>query len=544
MAFGVVPEELNLADVHEAIAATIGDRDCIVWRQRHWSWAEVTDRTRRVAAVLREAGLGMSAPVEDRKGWDSPHDHVAIYLHNGNEYLEVLLGAAKARAVGVNINFRYVAEELRYVLNDCRAKAIVYHGAFAATLAEVLPDLPEVRLLLQVEDGSGAPLLPGAHPYEVAVAAATPVAPVGLSPDDLYILYTGGTTGMPKGVLWRQADFLAACLGVASTKADLVAAAGTARLRALPAPPFMHGAAHWNAISAWISGGTVVIQADPLRFDPVDIVNTIEIEEVSSLLIVGDAFARPLVDELEARPRPLPKFRFLLTGGAILSPSVKTQLLDLLPQLRIVDVLGSSETGRQGVARSDQQHSATAAMFQPSPTTAVLSADRQRVLPPGDPEVGWLTQTGRVPLGYLGDEPKTLATFPMIHGIRHAVAGDRARIHADGSIELCGRDSVTINTGGEKVFAEEVEQVLKQHPAVFDALVVGRPSERWGQEVVAVVQLRPHTSPDDAALVAVVRAHLAAYKTPKAFVRVEQIERSPSGKPDYRWAVAMARSSV
>ncbi|MSO86681.1 MAG: acyl-CoA synthetase [Acidimicrobiia bacterium] len=539
-----MPEELNLAAVHEAIAATVPDRDCIVWRHRHWSWAEVTDRTRRMAAVLQEAGLGIDAPAAERKGWESPHDHVAIYLHNGNEYLEVLLGAAKARAAGVNINFRYVAEELRYVLNDCRAKAIVYHGTFAATLAEVLPDLPDVRLLLQVEDGSDAPLLPGARRYEAALAAAVPVAPTGLSPDDLYILYTGGTTGMPKGVLWRQADFLAACLGVASTKTDLVTAAATARLRALPSPPFMHGAAHWNAISAWISGGTVVIQSDPRRFDPVDILDTIEREEVSSLLIVGDAFARPLVDELEVRPRPLPQFRFLLTGGAILSPSVKTQLLNLLPQLRIVDVLGSSETGRQGVARSDQRHPATASMFQPSPTTAVLSADRQRVLPPGDPEVGWLTQTGRVPLGYLGDGPKTLATFPMIDGIRHAVAGDRARIHADGSIELCGRDSVTINTGGEKVFAEEVEQVLKQHPAVFDVLVVGRPSERWGQEVIAVVQLRPGTSPADAELATVVRSYLAAYKVPKAFVRVEQIERSPSGKPDYGWADSIARSNV
>ncbi len=544
MAVVKVPEELNLADVHEAIAATVPDRDCIVWRQRHWSWAEVTDRTRRMAAVLQEAGLGINSPAAERQGWESPHDHVAIYLHNGNEYLEVLLGAAKARAAGVNINFRYVAEELRYVLNDCRATAIVYHGAFAATLAEVLPDLPDVRLLLQVEDSSGAPLLPGARRYEEALAAAVPVAPTGLSPDDLYILYTGGTTGMPKGVLWRQADFLAACLGVASTKADLVTAAATARLRALPAPPFMHGAAHWNAISAWISGGTVVIQSDPHRFDPVDILDTIEGEEVSSLLIVGDAFARPLVDELEIRPRPLPQFRFLLTGGAILSPAVKTQFLTILPQLRIVDVLGSSETGRQGVARSDQQHPATAAMFQPSPTTAVLSADRQRVLPAGDPEVGWLTQTGRVPLGYLGDGPKTMATFPMIDGIRHAVAGDRARIHADGSVELCGRDSVTINTGGEKVFAEEVEQVLKQHPAVFDVLVVGRPSERWGQEVTAVVQLRPGTSPADAELATVVRSCLAAYKVPKAFVRVEQIERSPSGKPDYRWADSIARSSV
>ncbi len=264
-----MPEELNLALVHEAIAAAIPDRECIVWRDRRLTWAEVTDRSRRFASVLTTAGLGTHRALADCAAWESPHDHVALYLHNGNEYLEALLGAAKARAVGVNINFRYVADELRYVLDDARARAVVYHGAFAATLAQVLPELPAVELLLQVDDGSGAELLPGAIPYEVALAEAEPAPPVGLSPDDLYILYTGGTTGMPKGVLWRQADFIAACLGVASTTDDLVAAAERADLRTLPAPPFMHGAAHWNAISAWLAGGTVVIQVGhrPLRPD-------------------------------------------------------------------------------------------------------------------------------------------------------------------------------------------------------------------------------------------------------------------------------------
>ena len=539
-----MPEELNLALVHEAIAAAIPDRECIVWRDRRLTWADVTDRSRRFASVLTTAGLGTHRALADCAAWESPHDHVALYLHNGNEYLEALLGAAKARAVGVNINFRYVADELRYVLDDARARAVVYHGSFAATLAQVLPDLPAVELLLQVDDGSGAELLPGAIPYEVALAEAEPSPPVGLSPDDLYILYTGGTTGMPKGVLWRQADFIAACLGVASTTDELVAAARRAGLRTLPAPPFMHGAAHWNAISAWLAGGTVVIQSDTVRFDPVDLLDTVEAERVSSLLIVGDAFARPIVDELQARPRQLDLLRFLLTGGAVLSATVKAQLLELVPQLRIVDVLGSSETGRQGVHQSDQHQSVEAGVFRPSPTAEVISADRQRVLAPGDPELGWLTQTGRVPLGYLGDPAKTAATFPSIGGVRHAVAGDRARVRADGAIELHGRDSVTINTGGEKVFAEEVEQVLKQHVAVFDTLVVGRPSERWGQEVVAVVQLRPGSAPTDQELRAVVTAHLAAYKAPRAFIRVDAIARSPSGKPDYRWAAEVASSSV
>jgi fatty-acyl-CoA synthase len=345
---------------------------------------------------------------------------------------------------------------------------------------------------------------------------------------------------MPKGVLWRQADFLAACLGVTADREHLVTTAAARGLRALAAPPFMHGAAHWNAISGWIAGGTVVIQDDPTRFDPIDVLDTIEREGASSLLIVGDAFARPLVDELRARPRALDPLRFLLTGGAILSASVKADLLDLLPQLAIIDVLGSSESGRQGTKRSSARDGAASGTFDSSPTAVVLDQDLTRRLEPGEEELGWLAQTGRVPLGYLGDPEKSARTFPVIGGVRYAVAGDRARILPDGSIELHGRDSVTINTGGEKVFAEEVEQALKLHPGVFDALVVGRPSERWGQEVVAVVQLRPGVDASDDEIRTAASAMVAGYKLPKAFLRVERVERSPSGKPDYGWATRVA----
>ena len=545
MAVDVVREELNLAALHEAIAAAVPDRECLVWRDRRLTWDQVTDRTRRLAAVLAEHGLGRHDDDPDRPGWVSPHDHVALYLYNGNEYLEGMLGAAKARCAAVNVNYRYVADELRHLLTDSDAKAIVYHSSFAATLAEVLPDLPRRTLLLQVDDASGAPLLPGALAYEEALAAATPRPPEGLSPDDLYILYTGGTTGLPKGVLWRQADFLAACLGISGTTEELVAAAQRSDLRVLAAPPFMHGAAHWNAISAWCSGGTVVVQDRPSRLDPDDILRTVAREQATSLLIVGDAFARPLVDALRTGRHDITHLRHLLTGGAVLSAPVKADLLALAPGLRIVDVLGSSETGRQGVHTSDGRRGASTGTFVPSPTAVVLSGDRSRVLPAGDPELGWLAQGGRVPLGYLGDPDKSAATFPIVEGQRFAVAGDRARLLADGSVELHGRDSVTINTGGEKVFAEEVEQALKHHPCVFDAVVVGRPSERWGQEVVAVVQLRAdHDDPGDDGLRSVVAGHLARYKLPKAFVRVAQIERSPSGKPDYRWAARLAVGAV
>lgn len=527
--------EHNLAALHEAVAEAVPDRECLVWRDRRLTWSEVTERTRRLAAVLAAAGLGIRRRLDECEPWESPHDHVALYLHNGNEYLEGMIGAAKARCAAVNVNYRYVAEELRYVLADSGAKAIIYHDRFAPTLAETLPDLPELSVLLQVADDSGTALLPGARRYEEALAGVDPSAPTGLSPDDLYIVYTGGTTGMPKGVLWRQADFLATCLGVHRPLDEIAAAAPSSRLRALPAPPLMHGAAHWNAISAWAAGGTVVIQDDPSRLDPADLLRTVERERCTSLLVVGDAFARPLADELRRGSYDLSSLRHLLTGGAVLSPAVRAELLGLVPTLTIVDVLGSSESGRQGV-RTTGRTTSDGPGFERAATALVLGADRTRALEPGEDEIGWLAQSGRVPRGYLGDPDKTARTFPLVAGVRYAVAGDRARLLADGSIELYGRDSVTINTGGEKVFAEEVEQVLKQHPAVYDAVVVGRPSERWGQEVTAVVALRPGGDASDDELRAEASRHLARYKVPKAFVRVASVERSPSGKPDYAWA--------
>jgi acyl-CoA synthetase (AMP-forming)/AMP-acid ligase II len=316
---------------------------------------------------------------------------------------------------------------------------------------------------------------------------------------------------------------------------EIVELASRRSLRSCPAPPLMHGAAHWNAISTWTSGGTVVIQDHPEHLDAADILRTIERERVGALNIVGDAFARPLLEELRTGTYDVSSLRHIVSGGAVLSSSIKQALTELIPGLTVVDIVGSSESGRQGVGTGT-----STGAFEPSPTACVLSDDRTRRLQPGDDEVGWLAQTGRMPRGYLGDKDKTQATFPIIGGVRHVIAGDRARLGADGRIELLGRESVTINTGGEKVFAEEVELALKHHPAVYDALVVGRPSERWGQEVVAVVRLRDGEAPDDAELVATAAEHVARYKLPKQIVRVDAIERSASGKPDYQWARAVA----
>ncbi|HEX9995047.1 MAG TPA: AMP-binding protein [Acidimicrobiales bacterium] len=535
--------DLNVAVALAAVAAAVPDREAIVAGDRRLTWAEVDERTTRLAGALLAAGVGDDVDARPGAGppWASPHDHVGLLLHNGPAYLESMVGAWKARAVAFNLNYRFTPDELVEVLADASAVAVVAGGALVATLAEALPRLPLVRLVLQVDDGSGAPLLPGAVDYEAAVAAATPDRPpVDPSPDDRYLLYTGGTTGRPKGVLWRQADFVVGCLGVdpAATPASLAdAAPHRGRLRVLPSAPFMHGAAHWNAFSAWLAGGTVVVQDRPDRFDPADVLATAARERVTSLLVVGDAVGRPLLEEAGRGGHDLSHLRHLLTGGAVLSPSVKRAWAELVPGLGVVDLLGSSEAGRQGVSRTRGGDHPVGGRFSPAGGAAVLSADRTRLLAPGDPELGWLATSGRVPLGYLGDPERTAATFPVVDGVRWAVPGDRARFDADGTVVLAGRDAATVNTGGEKVFAEEVEVAVRSHPAVADAVVVGRPSERWGQEVVAVVEPRPgHAPPSVEDLRAWCDGRLARYKLPRAVVAVDRVTRQPSGKPDYAWA--------
>lgn len=531
----------NLALIHEAIAAALPERECIVFRDRRFSWAQTTDRTRRLAAVLSAHGLGCQ---RDRTGldlWESGQDHVALYLYNGNEYLEGMLGSFKARCAPFNVNYRYVEEELLYLFGNARAKAVVYHAAFAPVLAALRPQLPDVRLWLQVADDSGNALLPGALDYEQALRQAEPAAPADLSADDLYILYTGGTTGMPKGVLWRQADILRAALYTGVLPPTLAALVERARerdppFRGLPMPPFMHGAAHWSAFSLWHIGATIVVQSEPRRLDPDDIWSTIERERVTATTIVGDAFARPLLDQLNAGDYDLSSLRLLTSGGAIFSAELKREFLERLPKLKILDNLGSSESGFQAQRSASAKTGAQAVGFDLSVDNVVLAEDLSHVLAPGHEGDGWLAKSGVAPLGYLGDPEKTARTFPVVDGTRYAVPGDRARHEADGSLTLLGRDSVTINSGGEKIFAEEVEQALKHHTAVYDALVVGTPSERWGQRVTALIQLRGSERPPDEALRDVARQHIAAYKLPKVFVYVTAIERAPSGKPDYGWA--------
>ncbi len=533
----------NLALIHEAIAERIPEREAIVFRDRRFSWRELTDRTRRLAELLRGHGLGCHTERSELENWESGQDHVGLYLRNGNEYLEGMLGAYKARAVPFNVNYRYVDDELVGLLEDADARALIFHASFAPVLDRIRDRLPKLALLIQVSDDSNEPLLPGALDYEDALAAATPSGPASdLSPDDLYILYTGGTTGMPKAVLWRQEDIFHSALyssGADSLEAVVEHALGEGP-RALTTPPFMHGAAHWVAFNMWHVGGTVIVPSNLRRLDPADIWSTIERERVTALCIVGDAFGRPLADELRAGDYDVSRLRLITSGGAILSAALKQEFLDRIPGLRVLDALGSSEAGTQASQYSARGDAVTTGDFAMKPQNLVLKADLSGVATPGSSEPGWLARRGRVPLGYYKDPRKTAETFPVVDGVRYAVPGDRARVAADGSMQLLGRDSLTINTGGEKVFAEEVERALKHHPSVYDAVVVPTSHERWGQQVTALVVVREGKKTSAEELIESSRDFIAAFKLPRRVIFVDEIARAPSGKADYRWAKSRA----
>ncbi len=538
---------LNLGAINDAVANAVPLREAIVFRDRRITYFELQQRTRRLANYLLQKDIGFNRSRDELQPWESGQDHVGLYLYNGNEYLEGMLGAFKARASAFNVNYRYVDEELIYLLNDAHAKALIFHSSLADRVEAIRHEVPSLSLYLQVQD-SDDPLIEGAVDYEKALAISPAQEPdVELSEDDLYILYTGGTTGMPKGVLWRQEDILIAALGARRTNGsvltsidEFVKRAVPMDRRSLPAPPFMHGAGHWNALQMLNSGGTVVIQNNVRKFDPEDVVDIIERENVSNLLIVGDAFGRPLADQLARAQRELPTLRNIITGGAIMTANVKKELISLLPALNIIDSAGSSETGGQASHVSSAKNGVSTGQFTLSEHNAVLSEDLSTELEPGHEGLGWWARSGNIPLGYLGDEEKTKRTFATVNGTRYSIPGDRVRLLADGSLELHGRDSVTINSGGEKIFAEEVEQAIKHHPNVFDAVVTARKSERWGNEVVAIVQMRDGIEPDSSDILKTCEEHIARYKLPKDFVYVNEVFRSPSGKADYKWAKRLA----
>jgi acyl-CoA synthetase (AMP-forming)/AMP-acid ligase II len=538
--------EFNIAEVFSAVAAANPNRDAIVFGDRRITFAQTDERARRFARALHNWGYGARRERPELAPHESGQTHLGLYLANCNEFLEAMVGAYKARVAPFNINYRYVADELVYLINNANADAIVYHARFTSTLAEALAKVPRQVRLIHVDDASENKPLPGAVRYEELLASVSnePLDVVP-SPDDLYLLYTGGTTGMPKAVLWRQHDIYMNAMGGRTYGTgepvtgldEIVERSKPDGPGSMTAAPLMHGAAQWAAFINLCGGRPFVMAPTTTHFDPAELWAIASRERAVSLSIVGDAFGRPLVDELEAGDYDLSGLFILVTGGAALSAPLKQRFVELLPHLTILDAGGSSESGSQMGQVSSSTQSASG-RFAPNPGAVVVSEDLTRILSPGDDEIGWLAQQGPIPLGYLGDPEKTARTFPIIEGIRHSVPGDRARGHADGQIELLGRDSVTINSGGEKIFAEEVEAAIHEHPAVYDVVVTGRPSTRWGNEVVALVQLAEGAHADRESIIAEAGRHIARYKLPKEVIFCGKLQRSPSGKADYRWAKA------
>lgn len=541
--------DFALMQVFGAIAEAVPTRPALVWRSRSTTFAALMERAAGFASFLRRRGLGASGPLSPCPQWVSPQDHVAILARNRPEWIEAMLGCFLARVVPFNVNYRYTASELAEVLSIGRPQAVVYESIYAPLVAQVVGELPDEVILLELSDDSGAGLRGGAHDYESVVTTSSGRLPTP-DPDDRYLLFTGGTTGRPKGVIWRQADLYAAALQgfrkpgtpeVSSVTEVVERIPETARA-VLPAPPLMHGSAQWAALAALLAGQTVVLADTNSRFDAAEVVGLVERWDVRQLVIGGNAFARPLIEALSGSRGRMAGLKFITTGAVALSFAAERELRKLLPHVTVVDAAGASETGPQMRRRSDIDSPRPAA-FAAGEGTCVLATDRSRPLPRDSGEIGWLARTGRVPLGYLDEPDLTEATFPVREGVRYAIPGDRARYVDGGAIELLGREAAVINTGGEKVFAEEVEEALTELPGIDDAVVVGRPHERWGMEVIAVVALRPEAQLTESVVQALLTKRLARYKVPKRVVVVDTIKRFVAGKPDYRWALERAQSS-
>jgi 3-oxocholest-4-en-26-oate---CoA ligase len=523
----------NYADVWETVADVQPDRIAVTQGERNVAWREFDRGADGIAQFLLDLGAVQQ-------------DKVAIYLYNAPEYLQTTFAAVKVGLVPVNTNYRYGDDELSYLWANADAVAVVFHGAFTDRIEGILDRVPGVRGWLWVDDGSG-PCPDWATPYEDAAksAVARVSAPWGRSGDDLYMLYTGGTTGMPKGVMWRQDDLFARLIdsavrhydvdgGLEPVRAALEASPGGITL--MPACPLMHGTGAFTSNTVLAEGGRVCL-LESRKYEPTEMLDTVQREGVNALVIVGDPFSLPLLAVLDANPGrwDLSSLLMVISSGAMWSEPVKQRLLAHHPGMLLVDAFSSSEALGMGVSVSGGGAAAKTASFTLGPDVRVLTDDGRSVTP-GSDEVGVLALGGRNPMGYYKDEEKSATTFREIDGVRYSIPGDFAQVDADGTIHLLGRGSVVINSGGEKIFPEEVEEALKTHDAVRDAVVVGIPHPTYGEQVVAVVELDPSAdaAPGEAELIALVKDQLASYKAPRRVRVVPTIGRAPNGKVDYK----------
>lgn len=533
--------EFNLANLFEAAVDAYPEREYLVADGKRRTYAQMEARANRLAHYFAGRGIG-------------PGDHVGIYAYNSVEWVETAWAVFKLRAVWININYRYVKDELRYLLTNADLKALVYAREFSPLVEALAPELPQLRELVVIEDGSDASPAPGSVAYESALEGQSEVRDFEpRSGDDLYILYTGGTTGMPKGVVWRHEDVFYALGGgtdpVTNTRvtdpAYMVEKGAGGGMVHLPVAPLMHGATQWCVMGQSFVGSKIVLMA---KFDPHAVWRLVGEESVNSVMITGDAMGKPLVEQLdapEAEGYDLSSLLAVVSSAALFSSPVKDQFFERLPHLVITDAIGSSEGGNNGMTVVTAGNTA----MKSGPTVHLLGQtvvfdENLELVAPGSGVIGKIARSGDIPLGYYNDPKKTAEVFIEVQGTRYVMPGDYATVEEDGSITLLGRGSIVINSGGEKIFPEEVESAVRSHPDVMDAIVCGAPDERWGQTVAAIVQPRVgHTAPTLEALQEHCREFVAGYKVPRRLHVVDAVERSPSGKPDYTWAATIVNAT-
>ncbi|MBE5470956.1 AMP-binding protein [Mycobacteroides abscessus] len=525
---------LNIADLIEHAIDTMPDRVAIISGDRKLTYAELEEQSNRLGHYLQSQGVG-------------PGDKVGLYCRNGIEIVVALTAIVKIRAISVNVNYRYVEAELHYLFENSDMAALVHERRYSDKVANVLPSTPNVKTAIVVEDGAdGSFDSYGGVPFADALAQGSPERDFGeRSPDDIFLIYTGGTTGFPKGVMWRHEDIYRSLFGGINYVSgeyiegewDLAKqGAEAAPFIGFPIPPMIHGATQAATFMALFQGRTTVLAPE---FNPEEVWELIEKHKINMLFFAGDAIARPLIDALDTetgRARDLSSLWVLASSAALFSQTVKERYLELLPNRVITDAIGASETGTGGLSTvtKGQMHPGGPTV-KISSTTTVLDEEGNPVQP-GSGVRGLIAKSGHIPVGYFKDEKKTAETFKTFNGVRYAIPGDWATVEADGTVTMLGRGSVSINTGGEKVFPEEVESVLKGHPAVFDAVVVGVPDEKWGQHVGAVIAVREGVELTFEDLDTHARKEIAGYKVPRSIWIVDSVKRNPAGKADYRWA--------
>lgn len=526
--------DIDFATAWEAVSDAVPDAVAIVAGATRVTYAEFDDRAARFAAALVAAGLGEGSKV-------------SLYLYNEPEYLIAQFGAFKVRCVPVNVNYRYLDDELAYLIDNSESEVLVFHSSLGDRVGRVRNRLPRLRLLVEVDDGGDH--LEGAIRFDELLAIHGPHPRIERSGRDLYMLYTGGTTGMPKGVMYHHGDFVHALylgLGLSGFRppmsvgeiADHVAEAAPRRMVSVPCCPLMHGTGMWvGAMPAHLNGGTVALLRGR-SFDAHELWSLVEAEAVTYLVIVGDAFARPMLralEEAEQRSAPFDTSSVVTirSAGAMWSAEIKQGLTSRMDAV-LVDGLGSTEGGSYGVTTTTRAQSVETAKFTLVPGTRVITEDRRDVVP-GSGELGLLASETAA-FGYYRDPEKTARTFLELDGRSYVITGDWASVEADGSVTLLGRGSNCINSGGEKVFPEEVEEALKRHDDIDDCLVVGLPDERFGQRIVAVAGSASPAAPSGEELRAWLKGQLSAYKIPREVIVVESVRRAPNGKADYGWA--------